>query len=72
MTSAAVEEGILTSREQMFYLFSRASLDIRALCLPISCKSKKPFWLQLNLLGIPRSVIFPQHTECSAFKTNLC
>lgn len=68
---AAVGEGLLASPEQKFYPFRIASLDIRALYMSISCKSKKTFWVHLNLLRIPKSVIFPQHTECSAFKANL-
>lgn len=68
---AAVEEGLLASREHIFYPFSIASLDIGAFYMPISCKSKTIFGVHLNLLRISISVIFPQHTEYSAFKMDL-
>uniref|UniRef100_A0A493TEQ0 Synaptojanin-2-binding protein n=1 Tax=Anas platyrhynchos platyrhynchos TaxID=8840 RepID=A0A493TEQ0_ANAPP len=37
-------------------------------------KKKKTltFWVYLNLLGIPRSAVFPQDTGYPAFKANLC
>lgn len=65
---AAVEEGLLV--HQIVHPFS-TSLNIRTSDMPIFLKSKKPFWLHFYLLRIPRSIIFPQHNECRAFKGSL-
>lgn len=61
----------------MFYPVRIAPLDIWALFECMSFKSQKKkktltFWVYLNLLGIPRSAVFPQDTGYSAFKANLC
>lgn len=67
---AAVEEGLLQSKEQIIHPFN-SCLNIRTSDMPISFKSKKPFWLHFYFLRIPRSVMFLQHNECPAFKGSL-